>query len=100
MQFLVIGYDGRDEKAMERRLASREAHLAGVLKMKSEGTAIYGIAMLDDQEKMIGSVMVMDFPSRADLDAWLKAEPYVTGGVWQKIDIFLARVPPVFMESK
>lgn len=100
MQFLVIGYDGRDDKAMERRLASREAHLAGVLKMKSEGTAIYGIAMLDDQEKMIGSVMVMDFPMRADLDAWLKAEPYVKGGVWQKIDIFPARVPPVFMENK
>ena len=33
MQFLVIGYDGTDDKAPERRLAVREAHLAGVTKM-------------------------------------------------------------------
>lgn len=99
MQFLVIGYDGRDEKALERRMASREAHLAGVVRMKEEGKAIYGIAMLDDQEKMIGSVMAMEFPSRAELDAWLKVEPYVTGKVWQKIDVFLAKVPPLFMNG-
>lgn len=27
MQFLVIGKDGTDEKAMERRMAVRQAHL-------------------------------------------------------------------------
>jgi len=99
MQFLVFGYDGKDEKAMERRLASREAHLAGVLKMKQDGKCIYGIAMLDEKEKMIGSVMVMDFPSRAELDAWLKAEPYVVGKVWEKIKVFNAKVPPLFMSK-
>jgi uncharacterized protein YciI len=97
MQFLVIGYDGLDEKAGERRLAVREAHLAGVVKMKNEGKAIFGVAMLDEQEKMIGSAMVVDFPSRAAVDDWLKAEPYVVGKVWQKIDIFPARIPPMFM---
>lgn len=99
MQFLVIGYDGTDDKATDRRMAAREAHLAGVLKMKEAGTAIFGIALLDEQEKMIGSVMAMDFPSRTELDAWLKDEPYVRGNVWQKIDVFPARVPPLFMPS-
>lgn len=97
MQFLVIGYDGTDDKALDRRMAVREAHLAGVRKMKADGTAIFGIALLDDQEKMIGSVMAMDFPSRTELDAWLKIEPYVTGDVWLKIDVLPARVPPIFM---
>ena len=27
MQFLVIGHDGKDEKAMERRQAVRQAHI-------------------------------------------------------------------------
>jgi len=27
MQFLVVGLDGKDEKAMERRMAAREAHI-------------------------------------------------------------------------
>jgi uncharacterized protein YciI len=97
MQFLVFGYDGKDDKAMERRLASRETHLTGVLKMKEEGKCIYGIAMLDENKKMIGSVMVMDFPSRAELDAWLKIEPYVVGKVWERIEVFNAMVPPLFM---
>ena len=98
MQFLVIGYDGKDEKAAERRMAVREAHLAGVVKLKEEGKVLYGIAMLDDQEKMIGSVMAMEFPSRAELDAWLKAEPYVVGNVWQKIEVYNAKVPPMFLK--
>ncbi|MBE9573323.1 MAG: hypothetical protein IMF11_22060 [Proteobacteria bacterium] len=96
MQFLVIAYDGKDEKAMDRRMAARAAHLAGVEKMKAEGEALYGVAILDTQEKMIGSVMVVEFPSRADLDSWLKVEPYVTGNVWQKMEILPCRVPPLF----
>lgn len=96
MQFLVIAYDGKDEKAMDRRMAVRAAHLAGVEKMKAEGEALYGVAILDTQEKMIGSVMVVEFPSRADLDSWFKVEPYVTGNVWQKIEVLPCRVPPLF----
>jgi len=64
--------------------------------MKAEGKALYGIAMLDDEENMIGSVMVMDFPSRAELDEWLKVEPYVVGKVWEKVEVFKARVPSIF----
>lgn len=97
MQFLVLGYDGKDEKAAERRMANRETHLAGVAKMKAEGKILYGIAMLDKDEKMIGSVMVMDFPSRAELEKWLQVEPYVVGKVWEKIEVFNAKVPPLFL---
>jgi hypothetical protein len=32
-------------------MAKREAHLAGVARMKAEGKALYGIAMLDDRKK-------------------------------------------------
>lgn len=96
MQFLVIGYDGTDDKATERRMAVREAHLAGVTKMKEEGMAVYGVAILNDREQMIGSALVVDMPTRADVDAWLKTEPYVTGGVWKKIEVLPARVPPMF----
>ena len=96
MQFLVIAYDGTDDKAAERRLAAREAHLAGVVKLKEEGKAIYGVAILNEREQMIGSAMVVDFPTRADVDVWLKSEPYVKGDVWRKIEVLPARVPPFF----
>jgi hypothetical protein len=98
MQFLVIAYDGTDDKALERRMAAREPHLAGIVKMKEAGTAVYGVAILNDREQMIGSVLVVDFPSRADVDAWLKSEPYVVGDVWRKIEVLPARVPPMFVK--
>jgi uncharacterized protein YciI len=59
MQFLVIAYDGTDDKALERRMASREAHLAGIQRMIAEGKALYGVAILNDREQMAGSVMVV-----------------------------------------
>jgi uncharacterized protein YciI len=97
MQFLVIAYDGTDDKAVERRMAAREAHLAGVVRMKEEGKAIYGVAILNDREQMIGSILVVDYPTRAAVDAWLKTEPYVVGDVWRKIEVLPARVPPMFV---
>jgi uncharacterized protein YciI len=96
MQFMVIAYDGTDDKALERRMAAREAHLAGVVKMKEEGKAVYGVAILNDREQMIGSVLVVDYPTRADVDNWLKTEAYVVGDVWRKIEVLPARVPPMF----
>jgi len=66
--------------------------------MKEEGKAVYGVAILNEREQMIGSALVVDFPTRADVDAWLKTEPYVVGDVWRKIEVLPARVPPMFVK--
>ncbi|PWW32199.1 hypothetical protein DFO73_101462 [Cytobacillus oceanisediminis] len=98
MQFIVTAYDGKDEKALERRLSVREEHLQGVERRFKEGEHLYGGAILDEEGKMIGSMMVVEYPSREELDQWLKEEPYVTEKVWQKIDIQPCRVAPAFMK--
>jgi hypothetical protein len=36
---------------------------------------------------MIGSVIVYDFPDRQSLDEKLKEEVYISGKVWEKIEI-------------
>jgi len=66
--------------------------------MKASGKILYAVAMLDDKEKMTGSVVVCDFGSRNELDAWLKKEPYVTGNVWEKIEVKPCLVPPFFLK--
>ena len=79
MQFLVIGMDGTDSEALNRRLAAREAHIALGDKLRDAGKMLYGAAILDDNQKMIGSVLICEFDSREELDQWLREEPYVTG---------------------
>ena len=98
MQFLVIAHDRTDEGALERRMAARPAHIEMGNKYKAEGHHLYAAALLNEQEKMIGSALVVDFPSRKELDAWLAEEPYVTGNVWQKIEITPCRVGPSFVK--
>jgi uncharacterized protein YciI len=87
MQFLVLAYDGTDDDAKARRAAARPAHFAGIGPMVERGELRAAGALLDDTGDMIGSVVFAEFPSRADLDAWLAREPYVREGVWQQIEI-------------
>lgn len=94
MQFVVIAHDYKD--ALQRRLAAREKHVTFGDKMVLEGTALYGTALLDESEKMNGSVMVFDFPSRKELDEYLEKEPYVTEKVWEKIEVIPCKVGPSF----
>ncbi len=87
MQFLLIAYDGTDPEAPARRAKVRGDHLAKIGGLKKEGEFLFGGAILDDSGKMIGSMIVYDFPDRESLDRKLKSEPYITGGVWEKIEI-------------
>lgn len=97
MQYIVSGYDGTDEKAIDRRLAVRDEHLKSVERRFKAGEHLYGAAILNDAGKMVGSMMVVNYPSREDLDRWLKDEPYVVGGVWQEIKIQPCKVASIFM---
>jgi uncharacterized protein YciI len=100
MQFIVIAHDGVDEKAAERRMAAREAHLETAREMFDKDKFLYAVGILDDDGNMIGSVIVCDFGSRDELEEqWLKNEPYVVGNVWRKIEINRAQVAP-FLVSK
>ncbi|HKK42220.1 MAG TPA: YciI family protein [Bacteroidales bacterium] len=87
MQFLLTAYDGTDEKALDRRMKVRAEHLENVDKMIKEGVLVCGGAILSDDGKMIGSMIVYEFPDRQALDERLKDEPYINGDVWRKIDI-------------
>ena len=97
MQFLLIAYDGKDEGAPQRRLAVREQHIALGNEMVAKGQMLFGTAILDDSDGMIGSMVVLEFSDRAELDAWLKREPYVVGDVWKEINVQPCRVGPSFV---
>lgn len=95
MEFLVLAYDETDADALNRRLAAPEAHLDGVREMKREGTFLEGGAILDDGGRMIGSMVLVNFPSRQECEAWIASDPYTTGGVWKKVQVLPFRRAPV-----
>ncbi len=94
MQFLIIAHDYKD--GLERRLRARSEHIKYGDKLVLDGKALYGVALLDDKGDMRGSVYIMEFPSREELDNYLKNEPYVTGKVWEKIEVIPCKVGPSF----
>ncbi len=91
-QFLVVAWDGTDPQAKARRLAARPAHMANVAPMASAGQMLVGGAILDDAGEMIGSMTIVDLASREEVDRWLAADPYVTGKVWERIEVHPMRV--------
>lgn len=97
MHFLLTGKDGKDEDALNRRMAARPAHLEGVDKLIKDGQLLFAGAILDENGKMAGSVMVFDFKSRTELDNYLSTEAYVKGNVWQEIEIQSMAIANAFL---
>ena len=88
MQFIVKAYDGPG--MLEKRMEVRPRHLEGMKALG--GQVICAGGLLDEEGRMKGSALVMEFPDRAALDQYLAEEPYVTEGVWQKIDVEVMNV--------
>ena len=86
-QYIICAWDGTDEQTLERRMSVRPDHFDGARKLKANGNFVIGGAMLNDEGKMIGSTMVVQFETKEQLQQWLDTEPYITGKVWEKIDI-------------
>ncbi|MEG1769058.1 MAG: hypothetical protein RR311_11375, partial [Comamonas sp.] len=65
MQFALVAQDFKDDGALERRLACREAHLERVRVLAAQGGFISGGGVLDASGKMVGSNAHFSFADRA-----------------------------------
>ncbi len=97
MQYLILAYDFKDKEALQRRLNAREAHISLGDQMRREGKLLFGVAILNDEGTMIGSMLIGEFEDREQLDAWLTIEPYVTGKVWETCEVKPCKVGPSFI---
>lgn len=96
MQFIIKAYDGPN--MLDKRMEVRPRHLEGMAKLGKQIICAGGL--LDEQGKMKGSALVMEFPDRAALDEYLAGEPYVVEGVWQKIEVEILNVVLVNGEKR
>ncbi|KAI8057810.1 hypothetical protein BDF22DRAFT_10284 [Syncephalis plumigaleata] len=83
----MIAHDFTDDEALNRRMNARQAHLDRAETMKRRGQIILGGPLLTDDDKMNGSIIVYEANDEAELRGWLAEDPYVTGRVWNNIEI-------------
>jgi uncharacterized protein YciI len=86
-QYLITGYDYTDEGALQRRLDVRQHHLDSSKELRDNNNYVMGGAILDDAGKMIGSVMVLQFETEEELEAWKQKEIYITAKIWETVDV-------------
>ena len=83
MQFIVKAYDGAG--MLERRMQVRPRHLENLGRIK--GRILCAGGLLDENGRMKGSVLVMEFENRALLEEYLSSEPYLLEHVWEKVEV-------------
>ena len=83
MQYIIKAVDGPG--MLEKRMEVRPDHLTNMSRVN--GKIICAGGLLDDEGKMKGSVLIMEFESRELLDQYLASEPYIKNHVWEKIEV-------------
>ena len=83
MQFVITAYDG--EGMLDKRMDVRPLHLQGMERLKEHLIAAGGL--LDDEGKLKGSALIMEFQNCEELDEYLANEIYVKEHVWDKITV-------------
>lgn len=83
MQFMIKAIDGAN--MLEKRMEIRPRHLENMSKVN--GRIICAGGLLDGDGRMKGSMLVMDFSDRAELEKYLESEPYIIERVWEKIEV-------------
>jgi uncharacterized protein YciI len=91
MWFAIIGTDVPN--SLEQRKAARPAHIERLQKLLDEGRLLIAgpFPAIDSDDPgpagFTGSLILAEFPSQADAEAWAKADPYVAAGVYADVSI-------------
>ena len=79
------------ENSLEKRLAARPAHLARPSELQAQGRLLIAgpTPAIDSEDPgeagFSGSLVVAEFDSLNDAQAWADVDPYITAGVYEKV---------------
>ncbi len=91
MWYMIVGEDYPD--SLENRGAARAAHLARITELNADGRVLAAgpLPAVDAEDPgpagFTGSLLVVDFASLADAQAWAEQDPYVVGGVYKSVTV-------------
>ncbi|MAY13897.1 MULTISPECIES: YciI family protein [Thalassolituus] len=91
MWYAIISQDVPD--SLEKRLSVRPAHLQRLQDLTAAGRLLIAgpHPAIDSEDPgsagFTGSLVVAEFASLADAQAWADADPYVSAGVYQQVTV-------------
>jgi len=91
MWYAIEGYDGAD--VLAQRLAARPQHVARLQELRDAGRLLLAgpCPAIDAEDPgpagFSGSIVIAEFPSLAEARAWAADDPYVTAGVYQRVEV-------------
>ena len=91
MWFAIIAEDVAD--SLEKRKGARPAHIERLQKLLDEGRLFVAGAFpaIESEDPgpagFTGSMILAQFPSQAEAQAWADADPYVAAGVYARVTI-------------
>jgi hypothetical protein len=97
VHFLVLAWDVSDD-GEARRDAARPAHAESIRELWEQGRVVLGAGILDDAGMVRGSLVVVDYPNRDEVDAYLAHEPFVTERVWDRVEVHPLRLPDFYLK--
>lgn len=86
MYYMVCSEDV--ENSLEKRLATREKHIARLSELKDQGRLLIAgpLPAIDSENPgeagFTGSLVVAEFDSLDDAQAWANEDPYLAAGVY------------------
>jgi len=91
MLYTIIGQDVPESLA--KRMAARPAHVARLHALQEQGRLILAgpfpavDAVDPGAAGFSGSLIVAEFASLQDAEAWAQADPYVAGGIYAQVTV-------------
>jgi uncharacterized protein YciI len=91
MWFAIIAQD--HSGSLDKRLAARAEHLERLNKLQDEGRLLLAgpFPAIESENPgpagFTGSMIVAEFASLADAEAWAKVDPYVAAGVYAGVSV-------------
>ncbi len=89
MFYAIIAED--QPGTLEQRLATRPAHLARLQALQAEGRLFVAgpCPAIDSPDPgpagFSGSLIIAEFASLSEAQAWAEADPYIAAGVYQRV---------------
>jgi len=92
--FFIMAYD--DMAKPGHRQVVRPRHLPLLIEACRSGKVRFAGPILDAPAgQPIGSLIVLDAATRAEVDMWLATEPFFTEGVWKDLTILPCSIAPM-----